>query len=161
LDAPSLKYFWDYIHVSDCWNWKIYIKLTNLKKTKPDILKLGLPINTYVPRKLLFWAEQQLVAIPGWLREDQKEGLHQEENFASRKQPRCPILRRMRQKENFLLWWGGGGGFKMATQAILLPTPSGDFWSRACECPLKVHKNENIFGFDFEFFTISMSVMHK
>jgi hypothetical protein len=37
-----------------------------------------------VPRKLLFWAEHQQVAIPGWLREDQKEGLHQEEHFASR-----------------------------------------------------------------------------
>ncbi len=27
--------------------------------------------------------------------------------------------------------------------------------------PLKVHKNENLFGFDFEFCTISMLVMHK
>jgi hypothetical protein len=26
-----------------------------------------------VPRKLLFWAKQQQVAIPGWLREDQEE----------------------------------------------------------------------------------------
>ncbi len=26
---------------------------------------------------------------------------------------------------------------------------------------LKVHKNENFFGFDFEFCTISMLVMHK
>jgi hypothetical protein len=26
---------------------------------------------------------------------------------------------------------------------------------------LKVHKNENLFGFDFEFCTISMLVMHK
>jgi hypothetical protein len=26
---------------------------------------------------------------------------------------------------------------------------------------LKVHKNENFFGFDLEFFTISMLVMHK
>ncbi len=28
-------------------------------------------------------------------------------------------------------------------------------------CWLKVHKNENFFGFDFEFCTISMLVMHK
>ncbi len=28
-------------------------------------------------------------------------------------------------------------------------------------CYLKVHKNENFFGFDFEFCTISMLVMHK
>jgi hypothetical protein len=27
--------------------------------------------------------------------------------------------------------------------------------------PLKVHKNENFFGFNFEFCTISMLVMHK
>ena len=27
--------------------------------------------------------------------------------------------------------------------------------------PLKVHKNENFFGFDFEFCTISFLVMHK
>jgi hypothetical protein len=26
---------------------------------------------------------------------------------------------------------------------------------------LKVHKNENFFGFDFEFFTVSLPVMHK
>jgi hypothetical protein len=26
---------------------------------------------------------------------------------------------------------------------------------------LKIHKNENFFGFDFEFCTISMLVMHK
>jgi hypothetical protein len=26
---------------------------------------------------------------------------------------------------------------------------------------LKVHKNENFFGFDFEFCTISLLVMHK
>jgi hypothetical protein len=38
-----------------------------------------------------FWAEQQKIAISGWLQEDQKEGLHQEEHFASIKQ-----LRRMR-----------------------------------------------------------------
>ncbi len=38
------------------------------------------------------WAEQQFVAIPGWLREDQNARLHQEEHFA----------RRMRQKEEFL-----------------------------------------------------------
>jgi hypothetical protein len=27
--------------------------------------------------------------------------------------------------------------------------------------PLKVHKNENLFGFDFEFCPISLLVMHK
>jgi hypothetical protein len=35
------------------------------------------------------------------------------------------------------------------------PDPSGD------PVPLKVHKNENFFGFDFEFCTISLLVMSK
>jgi hypothetical protein len=30
-----------------------------------------------------------------------------------------------------------------------------------CIYYLKVHKNENFFGFDFEFCTISLLVMHK
>jgi hypothetical protein len=33
---------------------------------------------------LFFCAEKQQVAISGWLREDQKEGLHQEEHFAAK-----------------------------------------------------------------------------
>jgi hypothetical protein len=36
------------------------------------------------------WAEQQLVAIPGWLREDQTARLHQEKHFASINKPRSP-----------------------------------------------------------------------
>jgi hypothetical protein len=39
---------------------------------------------------------------------------------------------------------GGGGGSK---ELLLIP--------------LKVHKNENFFGFDFEFCTISLLVMQK
>ncbi len=31
----------------------------------------------------------------------------------------------------------------------------------ACDLSLKVHKNENFFGFDFEFCTISLLVMSK
>ncbi len=38
----------------------------------------GIMAIVVVPGKLHFWADQQQVAIPGWLREDQKEGLHQE-----------------------------------------------------------------------------------
>jgi hypothetical protein len=45
-----------------------------------------------------FWAEQQKVAIPGWLREDQKEGLHQEGHFALIKQPRSPITKEKEAK---------------------------------------------------------------
>jgi hypothetical protein len=55
---------------------------------RPFLVSLGMVLTNnlskqipIVPRKLLFWAEQQQVAIPGWLREDQKEGLHQEEHF--------------------------------------------------------------------------------
>jgi hypothetical protein len=44
----------------------------------------------------------------------------------------------MRQKEEFPAVGRGGGWFKMATQAILPPTQSGGFWSRACENPLKI-----------------------
>jgi hypothetical protein len=38
-----------------------------------------------------------------------------------------------------------------------------DFHTRALKriMLLKVHKNENFFGFDFEFCTFSMLVMHK
>ncbi len=43
-----------------------------------------------VPQDAAIWAEQQLVAIPGWLREDQNARLHQEEHFAPIKQPRSP-----------------------------------------------------------------------
>jgi hypothetical protein len=34
-------------------------------------------------------------------------------------------------------------------------------FEEVCFFSLKVHKNENFFGFDFEFCTISMLVMHK
>jgi hypothetical protein len=69
-------------------------------------------------------AEQQKAAIPGWLREDQKEGLHQEGHFASIKQPRCPTTKENEAKRR-IPCCGGGGGFKMATQAIF--PPPGDF----------------------------------
>jgi hypothetical protein len=38
------------------------------------------------------WAEQQLVAIPGWLLEEQNARLDQEEQFASIKEPRWPTI---------------------------------------------------------------------
>jgi hypothetical protein len=73
-----------------------------------------------------FWAEQQKVAITGWLREDLIEGLHHEEHFASIKhRPDHQPLRRMRLKEEFLAV--GGGGFKMANRAILPPTSMATF----------------------------------
>jgi hypothetical protein len=44
------------------------------------------------------WAEQQLIAIPGWLREDQNARLHQEEHFASIKEPRSPTTKENKAK---------------------------------------------------------------
>jgi hypothetical protein len=43
----------------------------------------------------------------------------------------------MRQKEEFPAV-GGGGVSKMATKAVLPPTPSGYFWSRVCVSLLNV-----------------------
>ncbi len=34
-------------------------------------------------------------------------------------------------------------------------------YSSGVPFPLKVHKNENFFGFDFKFCTISLLIMHK
>jgi hypothetical protein len=53
--------------------------------------------------------------------------------------------------------------FRVAETPFLLlrrrvPFPPGKHRTAAA---LKVHKNENFFGFDFEFCTISMKVMHK
>ncbi len=53
--------------------------------------------------------------------------------------------------------------------ALGVPIPPGpqEGWLLAPSAPaatiaaLNVHKNENFFGFDFEFCTISMLVMHK
>ncbi len=96
-----------------------------------------------VPRKLLFWAEQQQVAIPGWLCEDQKEGLHQEEHFASRKQPRCPITKENEAKRRIPCCGGVGGGgggsrwrpmpfsphpqWRLLVQSSRVPIKSGGF----------------------------------
>jgi hypothetical protein len=49
-----------------------------------------------------FWAEQQKIAIPGWLQEDQKERLHQEGHFESIKQPRSPTTKENEAKKEFL-----------------------------------------------------------
>ncbi len=39
--------------------------------------------------------------------------------------------------------------------------PAWNITDTAYSIPLKVHKNENFFGFDFEFCPISLLVMHK
>jgi hypothetical protein len=40
-----------------------------------------------------FRAEQLKVAIPGWLRQDLKDGLHQEEQLTSTKKSRCHLIK--------------------------------------------------------------------
>jgi hypothetical protein len=57
-------------------------------------LYLSVPPITSCAVDAAIWAEQQLVAIPGWLREDQNARLHQEGRLASTKEPRLA-----RQKE--------------------------------------------------------------
>jgi hypothetical protein len=44
------------------------------------------------------WAEQQLVAIPGWLHEDQNARLDQEGHFASIKEHRSPTIKKNKAK---------------------------------------------------------------
>jgi hypothetical protein len=41
-----------------------------------------------------FRAEQLKVAVPGWLRQDQKDGLHEEEHLTSRRKGRCHVKER-------------------------------------------------------------------
>jgi hypothetical protein len=75
----------------------------------------------YCAADTAFWSKHQKVAIPGWLREDQKEGLHQEGHFTLIKQPRSPVTKEKEAKRRIPCLGGGGAGFKMATQAILPP----------------------------------------
>ncbi len=57
-----------------------------------------------------FWAEQQKIAIPGWLREDQKEEVHQEGHFALIKQTRAPTTKEKEAKRRIPCYGGGGVG---------------------------------------------------
>jgi hypothetical protein len=80
-------------------------------------------------------SEQQKVAIPGWLREDQKEGLHQEGHFALIKQPRSAITKEKEAKRRIPCCGGGGGGGVGSRWGPkpFSPHPGGDFWSGAFE----------------------------
>jgi hypothetical protein len=79
-----------------------------------------------VTRMLLFGAEQQKVAIPGWLHEDQKEGLHQEGHFASIKQLRYPTTKENEAKRR-IPCWGGGGRVQDGDPSHSTPTPVATF----------------------------------
>jgi hypothetical protein len=79
-------------------------------------------------------SEQQKVAIQGSLREDQKEGLHQEGHFALIKQPRSPITKEKEAKRRIPCCRGGGGvGGSRWRPNPFSPHPGGDFWSGAFE----------------------------
>jgi hypothetical protein len=54
-------------------------------------------------RVAAIWAEQQLVAIPGWLHEDRNARLDQEGQFASIKEPRLTTIKKNRAKKELLL----------------------------------------------------------
>jgi hypothetical protein len=88
-------------------------------------------------------SSMQLVAIPGWLREEQNAKLHQEEHFASIKEPRSPTT-------NYLL---RGRGNKMVTQAISPPTPEATFGPRASsfQKSLRILKSASVFWVNFQF----------
>ena len=53
------------------------------------------------------WAEQQLVAILGWLCEDQNARLDQEGQLASIKEPRSPTIKKNKAKRRTVTAGGG------------------------------------------------------
>jgi hypothetical protein len=75
------------------------------------------------------WAEQQLVAIPGWLLEDQNARLDQEGQFASFKESRLPTIIKNKAKRRTIYCRGGRTRWrpKSFQPPIPPPPPSGDF----------------------------------
>ncbi len=69
---------------------------------------MACPVNKSFLVDAAIWDEQQLVAIPGWLREDQNARLHQEEHFASIKQPRSPTTKENEANRRIPCYGGGG-----------------------------------------------------
>ena len=55
----------------------------------------------------VIWAEQQLVAIPGWLLKDQNARLDQEGQFTSLKEPRSPVTKKNKAKRRTFYWEDG------------------------------------------------------
>jgi hypothetical protein len=93
----------------------------------------------YCAADAAIWAEQQLVAIPGWLREDQNARLHQEGQLVSMKEPRSPQLRRTRQKEELFT---AGEGEQNGDPSHPPPTPVAIFGQR----PASFQKKHADFG---------------
>jgi hypothetical protein len=71
------------------------------------------------------WTEQQLVAIPGWLREDQNARLH-EEHLASIKGPRLPITKKNKARRTITAGEGGQNGENSAAHCLYIQHLSTD-----------------------------------
>jgi hypothetical protein len=76
------------------------------------------------------WAEQQLVAIPGWLLEDQNARLDQEGQFASIKEPRSPTIKKNKAKEELFTARRGGTRWRPKPSPPPHPTPLATFRPR-------------------------------
>ncbi len=76
------------------------------------------------------WAEQQLVAILGWLWEDQNARLDQEGQLASIKDPRSPTIKKNKAKRITIT---AGEGEQDGDPSHSPPPPSGDFWVKTRE----------------------------
>ncbi len=72
------------------------------------------------------WAEQLLVAIPGWLREDQNARLH-EEHLASIKGARLPITKKNKaRRRTITAGEGGQNGENSAAHCLYIQHLSTD-----------------------------------
>jgi hypothetical protein len=77
-----------------------------------------------------FRAEQQQVALPGWLSSDQKDVLHQKGQLTSRKKARCHVIKENEaKKEGFP--YVGGGGVQDGDPSQPPPSPSGGFRTKS------------------------------
>jgi hypothetical protein len=76
----------------------------------------------------VIWAEQQLVAIPGWLLEYQIARLDQEGQLATIKLPRWHVFKKNKAKRR--TFYCEERGNKMVTQAFPPPPASGNFEAR-------------------------------
>jgi hypothetical protein len=80
----------------------------------------------YCATDAAIWAEQQLVAIPGWLLTAKCNArLHQEEHFASIKEPRSPTTKENEAKRRIPCCRGGGTRWR--PKPFPPPTPVATF----------------------------------
>ncbi len=77
----------------------------------------------------VIWAEQQLVAIPGWLLKYQNARLDQEGQLTSRKRPRSQIIKKNKAKRRTIYCEERGNNTVWRSK----PSPSGNFGARTRE----------------------------